>query len=124
MSNNIDYEREAFEAWYERTFGARAFAQNVDHSYADELTEMQWAGWQARAAWQRTQSAGVPDFAGIGRDAGHPRAVVLYLRTEPTDGDLRAIQEALRFAAAPAQPAARPEQGDEVQRLQRARGHE
>ena len=67
------------------------------------------------AAWQRTQSAGVPDFAGIGRDAGHPRAVVLYLRAEPTDDDLRAIQEALRFAAAPAQQAA-PAQ-PEVQRL-------
>jgi hypothetical protein len=46
MSN----ERNAFEAWYERTYGVRAFAQNVDHSYAEELTEMQWAGWQARAA--------------------------------------------------------------------------
>ena len=64
------------------------------------------------------ERAGVPDFAGIGRDAGHPRAVVLYLRTEPTDGDLRAIQEALRFAAAPAQPAAH-DQG-EAQRLRKA----
>ena len=67
-----------------------------------------------QASWQRTQSAGVPDFAGIGRDAGHPRAVVLYLRAEPTDDDLRAIQEALRFAAAPAQPAAQGELSAEV----------
>lgn len=43
-------EREAFEAWYERTFGARAFARNVDHSYQEPETEMLWAGWQARAA--------------------------------------------------------------------------
>jgi hypothetical protein len=43
-------ERERFEAWYERTYGVRAFAQNVDHSYAEPTTEMIWAGWQARAA--------------------------------------------------------------------------
>lgn len=42
-------EREAFEAWYERTYGIRAFARNVDHSYQEPTTEMIWAGWQARA---------------------------------------------------------------------------
>ncbi|MEN1538533.1 hypothetical protein AAIH37_08305 [Pseudomonas aeruginosa] len=44
----------------------------------------------------------VPEISGIGRDAEHPRAVVLYLRTEPTDDDLRAIHDGLRsLAAAP-----------------------
>lgn len=44
----------------------------------------------------------VPEVSGIGRDTGHPRAVVLYLRKEPTDDDLRAIHDALRsLAAAP-----------------------
>lgn len=43
-------ERERFEAWYERTYGVRAFAQNVDHSYTEPTTEMIWAGWLARAA--------------------------------------------------------------------------
>ncbi|HHK3734552.1 TPA: hypothetical protein ACQTYQ_006573 [Pseudomonas aeruginosa] len=43
-----------------------------------------------------------PEVSGIGRDTGHPRAVVLYLRKEPTDDDLRAIHDALRsLAAAP-----------------------
>ncbi|HHH9444880.1 TPA: hypothetical protein ACP32N_006898, partial [Pseudomonas aeruginosa] len=37
-----------------------------------------------------------PEVSGIGRDTGHPRAVVLYLRKEPTDDDLRAIHDALR----------------------------
>lgn len=44
-----------------------------------------------------------PDVAGIGRDSEHPRAVVLYLRHEPSDEHLRTIQEALRTR--PAQPA-------------------
>lgn len=43
-----------------------------------------------------------PEVSGIGRDTGHPRAVVLYLRKEPTDDDLRAIHDGLRsLAAAP-----------------------
>ncbi|HFQ2795023.1 TPA: hypothetical protein ACHQHX_006061 [Pseudomonas aeruginosa] len=45
----------------------------------------------------------VPEITGIGRDAEHPRAVVLYLRNEPSDEDMRAIQNFLRamLAAAP-----------------------
>ncbi|HFE9043726.1 TPA: hypothetical protein ACGATJ_006506, partial [Pseudomonas aeruginosa] len=45
----------------------------------------------------------VPEITGIGRDAEHPRAVVLYLRNEPRDEDMRAIQSFLRAMAAPAQ---------------------
>ncbi|QDH45998.1 hypothetical protein Pa193_088 [Pseudomonas virus Pa193] len=45
----------------------------------------------------------VPEISGIGRDAEHPRAVVLYLRNEPSDEDMRAIQNFLRAMAAPAQ---------------------
>lgn len=45
----------------------------------------------------------VPEISGIGRDAEHPRAVVLYLRNEPRDEDMRAIQSFLRAMAAPAQ---------------------
>lgn len=40
----------------------------------------------------------VPQVAGMGRDTSHPRAVVLYLRSEPTDDDIRAIQDVLRAA--------------------------
>ncbi|HEK3414837.1 TPA: hypothetical protein SMV83_006306 [Pseudomonas aeruginosa] len=44
----------------------------------------------------------VPEVSGIGRDFAYPRSVVLYLRTEPTDDDLRAIHDGLRsLAAAP-----------------------
>ncbi|HCA6729128.1 TPA: hypothetical protein MX491_000162 [Pseudomonas aeruginosa] len=46
-----------------------------------------------------------PEVSGIGRDTGHPRAVVLYLHKEPTDDDLRAIQDGLRSLAAAPQPA-------------------
>ena len=52
-----------------------------------------------------------PALAGIGRDSGHPRAVVLYLRHEPSDEHLRMIQEALRTRPAQTeqQPVAVPE---------------
>ncbi|SUC58847.1 Uncharacterised protein [Pseudomonas aeruginosa] len=56
-----------------------------------------------RAALSGAQAQhSAPEVSGIGRDTGHPRAVVLYLRKEPTDDDLRAIHDALRsLAAAP-----------------------
>src|SRR5690606_20852378 len=38
----------------------------------------------------------VPQVMGIGRDTSLPRAVILYLRSEPTDDDIRSIQDALR----------------------------
>lgn len=49
-----------------------------------------------QSAPQIASAAAAPDVAGIARDASHPRAVVLYLRKEPDDCDIRAIQEALR----------------------------
>ncbi|MGI1019142.1 hypothetical protein ACRCQG_18170 [Pseudomonas aeruginosa] len=54
------------------------------------------------AHYPAAQAGQVPEVSGIGRDTGHPRAVVLYLHKEPTDDDLRAIQDGLRsLAAAP-----------------------
>mgnify|MGYP003627074711 FL=1 len=50
------------------------------------------------------------DISGIGRDAGHPRAVLLYLRHEPSDDDLRTIQEMFRTAYPAPDPAERVEQ--------------
>lgn len=54
----------------------------------------------SRAALSPAEQPGlvVPEVAGIGRDADHSRAVVLYLRKEPNNDDIRAIQEALRVA--------------------------
>ncbi len=67
------------------------------HNYAKDA-EALMALLAARAQAQHS----VPEVSGIGRDNGHPRAVVLYLRKEPTDDDLRAIHDALRsLAAAP-----------------------
>ena len=43
----------------------------------------------------------LPIVSGIGRDNDHPRAVVLYLRSEPTDDNLRAIMEAVRNQPSP-----------------------
>lgn len=51
------------------------------------------------------QAGQVPEVSGIARAYDHPRAVILYLRKEPTDDDLRAIQEGLRVLAAAPQPA-------------------
>lgn len=52
------------------------------------------------------------DISGIGRDAGHPRAVLLYLRHEPSDDDLRTIQEMFRTAYPAPAPAERVSQND------------
>lgn len=41
-----------------------------------------------------------PRVSGIGRDNDHPSALVIYLASEPTDEDIRAIQGALRDAQA------------------------
>lgn len=49
-----------------------------------------------QAAMEPAPAKAWPALAGIGRDSGHPRAVVLYLRHEPSDEHLRMIQEALR----------------------------
>ena len=51
------------------------------------------------------QAGQVPEVSGIARAYDHPSAVILYLRKEPTDDDLRAIQEGLRVLAAAPQPA-------------------
>lgn len=99
----MDQERAAFEAFWH------------DESSA-ELRKSCARGW-AQYIWKARASLplGVPDVSGIGRDADHPRAVVLYLRSEPTDDDIRAIQEALRAPAA--QPAAEQSAPGEVVQL-------
>ena len=57
-----------------------------------------------------------PALAGIGRDSGHPRAVVLYLRHEPSDEHLRMIQEALRTRPAQTAPQGKFAIGDRVKK--------
>jgi len=49
-----------------------------------------------KAAQHQGEPMPIPRIAGIGRDADHPRALVLYLGKVPDDYDIRAIQNALR----------------------------
>lgn len=55
-------EREAFEAWYRKEFSIPDWAtaplcRTDAGAYDMPLAHNSWAAWQARAAWQRTQSA-------------------------------------------------------------------
>ncbi|HGS7906840.1 TPA: hypothetical protein ACMFP1_002959, partial [Pseudomonas aeruginosa] len=69
-----------------------------------KLTDWVHEGFRLNEALAVAQAQhSVPEISGIGRDAEHPRAVVLYLRNEPSDEDMRAIQNFLR-----AMPAAAP----------------
>jgi len=75
-------------------------------------------GRPRRIWWECKKGIGIPfytapqpspapaaiELSGIGRDAGHPRAVVLYLRHEPLDEDLRTIQEMFRTGHQGAKP--------------------
>lgn len=47
-----------------------------------------------------------PPVSGVGRDAGHSRAVVVYLAAEPTDDEMCALHDAVRGEAAAAPKAA------------------
>ncbi|MBH9077548.1 hypothetical protein I5K41_03520 [Pseudomonas aeruginosa] len=68
------------------------------HNYAKDAEALMALLAAAPAQAQHS----VPEVSGIGRDFAYPRSVVLYLRTEPTDDDLRAIHDGLRsLAAAP-----------------------
>ncbi|MAB24931.1 MAG: hypothetical protein CMK78_11370 [Pseudomonadales bacterium] len=59
--------------------------------------------WLDKYFAMRSAAPAAIELSGIGRDAGHPRAVVLYLRHDPSDEDLRTIQEMFRAAPAPAE---------------------
>ncbi len=87
-----------------------ADCDDTDHSglhntLGDALTQVADHGGSVVELYRKPPAQAqhsAPEVSGIGRDTGHPRAVVLYLRKEPTDDDLRAIHDALRsLAAAP-----------------------
>lgn len=48
------------------------------------------------AAQHQGEPVAIPRISGIGRDADHPKALILYLGKVPDDYDIRAIQNALR----------------------------
>ncbi|MGU0794019.1 hypothetical protein ACSETL_02875 [Pseudomonas aeruginosa] len=66
------------------------------HNYAKDAEALMALLAAAPAQAQHS----VPEISGIGRDAEHPRAVVLYLRNEPSEEDMRAIQNFLRAISA------------------------
>ncbi|HHG5366620.1 TPA: hypothetical protein ACPWM7_003532 [Pseudomonas aeruginosa] len=87
-----------------------ADCDDTDHSglhntLGDALTQVADHGGSVVELYRKPPAQAqhsAPEVSGIGRDTGHPRAVVLYLRKEPTDDYLRAIHDALRsLAAAP-----------------------
>ncbi|HEJ3473956.1 TPA: hypothetical protein SL385_001139 [Pseudomonas aeruginosa] len=78
---------------YENIIGMR---KKID-AQADHIRRLEIRIHELRTA-QAQHS--VPEISGIGRDAEHPRAVVLYLRNEPSEEDMRAIQNFLRAISA------------------------
>ncbi|HBO1943243.1 TPA: hypothetical protein L4G29_005629 [Pseudomonas aeruginosa] len=66
---------------------------DMDYEFASQLGKLLDPVYAAPVA---PVQHSVPEISGIGRDAEHPRAVVLYLRNEPSDEDMRAIQNFLR----------------------------
>ncbi|HHM5842484.1 TPA: hypothetical protein ACRMI9_004602 [Pseudomonas aeruginosa] len=108
-------------AQHERIVGALRFErQQMDRAFTACINErdaalanvdalavqvLKLGGTISFAHYPAAQAGQVPEVSGIGRDTGHPRAVVLYLHKEPTDDDLRAIQDGLRSLAAAPQPA-------------------
>ncbi|HGT2731300.1 hypothetical protein ACEOSY_03290 [Pseudomonas aeruginosa] len=85
-----------------------ADCDDTDHSglhntLGDALTQVADHGGSVVELYRKPPAQAqhsVPEISGIGRDAEHPRAVVLYLRNEPSDEDMRAIQNFLRAISA------------------------
>ncbi|HBN8265717.1 TPA: hypothetical protein L3684_002812 [Pseudomonas aeruginosa] len=98
-------QRDNAEHWADQLANAIAERFGVDIGEHSNLN----CPWNEALVWMQQPPAqaqhSVPEVSGIGRDFAYPRSVVLYLRTEPTDDDLRAIQDGLRSLAAAPQPA-------------------
>ncbi|HHG4348739.1 TPA: hypothetical protein ACPWE1_004991 [Pseudomonas aeruginosa] len=117
-----EYQSLMTVAQHERIVGALRFErQQMDRAFTACINErdaalanvdalavqvLKLGGTISFAHYPAAQAGQVPEVSGIGRDTGHPRAVVLYLHKEPTDDDLRAIQDGLRSLAAAPQPVA------------------
>lgn len=116
-------EREAFEDKYPTAkslvFEGGKYVKRHESRWQSDACEAinnMWRDFQAGAAWQRTQSAGVPDGWRLVPVEPTPEMVEAALRSEDASFDSRSIvvtDYRAMLAAAPAQPAA---QG-EVQRL-------
>lgn len=78
---------------------------NSEANMDNEAADAEEAIGNAKSGAPFAQAGQVPEVSGIARAYDHPSAVILYLRKEPTDDDLRAIQEGLRVLAAAPQPA-------------------
>ena len=75
-----------------------------DGSDADLCDVCYWRKRAESAAQPASDNGAIPErhwppVTGVGRDAGHPRAVMVYLGAEPTDCELRMIHAALAVEA-------------------------
>lgn len=86
-----DDEREAFEAVVRLNWASAPLHYVRDAlpkddprygQYVDETMQGMWVGWQGRAAWQRTQSAGVPEGYALVPIDPTPKMLVAYMGTD------------------------------------------
>lgn len=59
MSQQTDADREAFEAWVQRTFSDslyyRVRRSSEDGAYYSPEVNLMWTTWQAALAWERSR---------------------------------------------------------------------
>lgn len=93
----LEKQESALWFWLERGDETNDFARRARYT-AKRPTNMQAdLGMTPYYTAPVAQAGQVPEVSGIARAYDHPRAIVLYLRKEPTDDDMRAIQEGLRM---------------------------
>lgn len=93
----LEKQEPALWFWLERGDETNDFARRARYT-AKRPTNMQAdLGMTPYYTAPVAQAGQVPEVSGIARAYDHPRAIVLYLRKEPTDDDMRAIQEGLRM---------------------------
>lgn len=91
-----------------RTYAKRHSSQGkaqTDALFSTRLSDMDKAVERGRAALKSFANPAQPTarrwppVSGVGRDAGHSRAVMVYLADTPTDDELRALHDAVRGEA-------------------------
>ncbi|WP_200964728.1 hypothetical protein, partial [Pseudomonas aeruginosa] len=110
LLRSVTAERDAALARVAKLEHSQSFQRDIDYSVLSEYADKHRLHFNNLCAVVRSAlialpaqaQHSVPEVSGIGRDFAYPRSVVLYLRTEPTDDDLRAIHDGLlSLAAAP-----------------------
>lgn len=104
------------DGWYGLTDELRAVlaqeaCENCDgtggvkkYGGSDSCPDCKGSGLSASPSTPAPVSVAIPRISGIGRDIDHPKALVLYLGKVPDEGDIRAIQDALRTPSERTEP--------------------